>query len=192
MSQNDVFRDRIRLMKQVLVSSRMGWTVGLVLGMAMVSVAGAQSGDHGRKWKPLPPTAHIVVTVVKGFNGRPLPNAAVVFHAVRDGKDDGNLEVKTDPEGKATIDVIEVGSHLSVQVIASGFATSAQELDIDSPSKTLEVKLLRPRAQVSVYEDNEGRASDVKPGVQEPPHAGSAMPQAAPSQSTTPPAGTPQ
>ncbi len=170
----------------------MGWTAGLALGMAIVSVAGAQSGDHGRKWKPLPPTAHIVVTVVKGFNGKPLPNAAVVFHAVRDGKDDGNLEVKTDPEGKATIDVIEVGSHLSVQVIASGFATSAQELDIDSPSKTLEVKLLRPRAQVSVYQDNEGRASEVKPGVQEPPHAGSTKPQAAPSQSATPPAGTPQ
>lgn len=170
----------------------MGWTAGLALGMAMVSVAGAQSNDHGRKWKPLPPTAHIVVTVVKGFNGKPLPNAAVVFHAVRDGKDDGNLEVKTDPEGKATIDVIEVGSHLSVQVIASGFATSAQELDIDGPSKMLEVKLLRPRAQVSVYQDNDGSPSEVKPGVQEPPHAGRTTPQAAPSQSTTSPAGTPQ
>ena len=170
----------------------MGWTAGLALGMAMVSVAGAQSEGHGRKWKPLPPTAHIVVTVVKGFNGKPLPNAAVVFHAVRDGKDDGNLEVKTDPEGKATIDVIEVGSHLSVQVIASGFATSAQELDIDSPSKTLEVKLLRPRAQVSVYQNNDGRAFEVKPGVQEPPHAGNTNPQATPSQSATPPAGTPQ
>jgi hypothetical protein len=33
----------------------------------------------------MPPTAHIVVTVEKGFNGKPLMNAAVVFHAVRNG-----------------------------------------------------------------------------------------------------------
>lgn len=148
------------------MNSRMGWAAGLAMALAMVSAASAQRDDHGRKWKPLPPTAHIVVTVIKGFNGKPMPNAAVVFHAVRNGKDDGNLEVKTDPEGKATIDVIEVGSHLSIQVIASGFATSAQELDVDGASKALEVKMLRPRAQVSVYEDNDGRPAQVNPGVQ--------------------------
>lgn len=150
-------------------SLKMDCTAGLAIALAMVSVAGAQSDEHGRKWKPMPPTAHIVVTVVKGFNGKPLPNAAVIFHALMDGRDDGNLEVKTDPDGKATIDVIEIGSHLTVQVIADGFATTAQEMDITSPSKTLEIKLIRPRAQVSEYEDNDGKAAQVKPGVQEPP-----------------------
>ncbi len=179
-------------MKQVLRSSTTGWAAGLAMALAMVLVASAQNNDHGRKWKPLPPTAHIVVTVVKGFNGKPMPNAAVVFHAVREGKDDGNLEVKTDPEGKATIDVIEVGSHLSVQVIASGFATYAQEVEIDGPSKELEVKMVRPRAQVSQYEDNEGKAAEVKPGVQEPPHAVSPKSQAAPTPSSTPQPGSPQ
>ena len=76
-------------------------------------------------------------------------NAAVVFHAVRDGKNDGNLEVKTDPQGRATIDVIEVGSQVTVQVIASGFATTAQEIQVDGPEKTLEIKLIRPREQIS-------------------------------------------
>jgi hypothetical protein len=157
-------------MKQVLGMAKTGWVLGVAMAAGMVSAAGAQSEVHGRNWKPLPPTAHIVVTVIKGFNGKPLPNAAVVFHAVRDGKNDGNLEVKTDPEGKATIDVIELGSHLTVQVIASGFATTAQEIDVDQPEKTLEVKLIRPRAQVSDYEDNDGKPSELKPGVQEPPH----------------------
>jgi hypothetical protein len=180
------------LMNHVLRSSTMSWAAGLSMALAIISVAGAQTDGHGRKWKPLPSTAHIVVTVVKGFNGKPLPNAAVVFHAVREGKDDGNLEVKTDPEGKATIDVIEVGSHLSVQVIANGFATFAQELDVDGPSKAIEVKLIRPRAQVSQYEDNDGKAAQVKPGVQEPPHPVKSLPQAAPSPSSAPPAGSPQ
>jgi hypothetical protein len=134
-----------------------------------ISLAVGQSEVHGRKWKPLPPTAHVVVTVKKGFNDKPMPNAAVIFHAVRDGENDGNLEVKTDPEGRATIDVIEVGSHVTLQVIANGFATHAEEFDVTGPSKELEVKMERPQAQVSSYVDNTGKAADLKPGVQEPP-----------------------
>jgi hypothetical protein len=110
---------------------------------------------------------------------------------VREGKDDGNLEVKTDSQGKAAIDVIEIGSHLSVQVIASGFATSAQELDVDGPNKDLEVKLIRPRAQVSTYEDNDGKQAEVKPGVQEPAHS-TTPPPSPPPPPSAPQTGTPQ
>jgi hypothetical protein len=160
---------KIPVMKLLRQEIRMGWTLGAVLATSAVSVAAAQSDVHGRKYKPLPPTSHIVVTVLKGFNGKPLQNAAVVFHAVREGKNDGNLEVKTDSEGKATIDVIEMGSHLTVQVIAQGYATQAQDFDVTTPTKELEMKLIRPRAQVSTYQDNDGKASAVQPGVQEPP-----------------------
>jgi hypothetical protein len=146
------------------------WATGLGAAAVVVTVAHGQTEQHGRNWKPLPPTAHVEVTVLKGFNNKPLPNAAVIFHAVRDGKNDGNLEVKTNPEGKAIIDVIEVGSHVTVQVIASGFATTAQEFDADGPTKDMVIKLIRPRAQISEYEDNDGKAALVKPGVQEPPH----------------------
>jgi hypothetical protein len=130
------------------------------------TVMQAQRDEHGRKYTAPPPTAHIVVTVQKGFNSKPLMNAAVIFHAVRDGKDDGNLEVKTDPEGRATIDVIEVGSHLMVQVIADGFATYATDMEVDTDKKDLLVKLQRPRAQISDFEDNTGKAAEVKPGQQ--------------------------
>lgn len=153
-------------MKSVAQSVRMGWIAGLAVAISAAAVAGAQDEQHGRKYKPMPPTAHIVVTVEKGFNGKPLPNAAVVFHAVRDGKNDGNLEVKTDPDGKATIDVIEIGSEVNVQVIATGFATSATEMNVDGPSKTLLVKLQRPRAQISEFENNDGEPAQVKPGIQ--------------------------
>jgi hypothetical protein len=165
-----VFSGRINAMKLAFYSESLGWLAGLTVAVALVSASVAQSDVHGRKWKPLPATSHIVVTVVKGFNGKPLQNAAVVFHAVRDGKNDGNLEVKTDEDGKATIDVIEVGSHLTVQVIANGFATSATEMDVDTDAKLLQVRMLRPRAQVSDYVDNDGKAAPEKPGIQEPAH----------------------
>jgi hypothetical protein len=174
-------------MKLVYRSKRMGWAAGLALVAGAVSVAGAQQDDHGRKWKALPPLSHIVVTVVKGFDGKPLPNAAVVFHSTMDGRDNGNLEVKTDPEGKATIDVIEVGSNVDVQVIATGFATYAQDISVVGANKTLEVKLVRPREQVSQYQDNSGKASEVKPGIQEPPHPVVAPAQPAGDQPLAPP-----
>ena len=151
----------------------MGWAAGLAIALAMVSVAGAQgtrNDGHSRKWKPLPTLAHVVVTVVKGFDGKPMPHAAVVFHATLNGRDDGNLEVKTNEEGKATIDVIEVGSDVTLQVIANGFSTYAENLKIDQPTKEFEVKLLRPREQVSAYENTLGKPSELKPGIQEPPH----------------------
>ena len=175
-------------MKQVFRSIRTGWIAGLVITVSGVAVAGAQNDDHWRKYKAEPPTAHIVVTVQKGYNGKPLPNAAVVFHAVRDGKNDGNLEVKTDPDGKAIIDVIEIGSQVSVQVIATGFATSATAIDVNGPTKTLLVKLQRPRAQISEYQDTDGEAAQAKPGVQVHvvPKPASKPPAAPPPASTSP------
>ena len=160
--------------------------------LVAATAASGQEPEHGRKYKPLPPTAHITVTVEKGFNSKPIMNAAVIFHATRDGRNDGNLEVKTDEDGKAVIDVIEIGSKVTVQVIANGFATSAQDVDVDGPTKDLLVKMLRPRAQISGYQDNDGKDAQTKPGVQEPPHPKAPAP--APAGNSQPPAaaGTPQ
>jgi hypothetical protein len=138
-----------------------------VLAATLGFSGNGRAQEHGRKWQPPPPTAHVVIKVVKGFNGKPFENAGVVFHAVRNGKDDGNLEVKTDPDGNATIDVLEVGSHVLVQVIAEGFATSASEFDLTSAGYQATVKLRRPQAQVSTFVDNDGKLSPTQPGTQE-------------------------
>ena len=95
-------------------------------------------------------------------------NAAVIFHPVKDGKDEGNLEIKSDPDGKASIDVIPIGSQVTVQVFASGYATFAQDFVADGPEKQIAVKLERPQAQVSAYVDNNGKPSQIQPGIQEP------------------------
>ena len=105
---------------------------------------------------------------MKKFNGKPISNAAVVFNATMDGKDQGNLEVKTDPEGKASIDVIPTGSTVRVQVIATGFATFAEDYLVSDPSRQISISMIRPQEQISSYEDNQGKAATRKPGVQEP------------------------
>lgn len=127
----------------------------------------ATAQDHGRKWQPPPPTAPVTITVIKAFNGKPFENAGVVFRAVKDGKTDGTLEVKTDPDGNAKIDVLEVGSHVLVQVIASGYATAATDFDLTADGKQVTLKLQRPQAQVSTYQDNDGKPAQAQPGVQE-------------------------
>ena len=123
---------------------------------------------HGRKYKAPPDTSHIEVTVLKDFNKKPIMNAAVIFHPTKDGIDEGNLELKTDPDGKAAIDVIPTGSKVTIQVIADGFSTYAGVYQIDEASRKIVISMIRPRAQVSTYIDNTGKPADLKPGVQDP------------------------
>jgi hypothetical protein len=157
--------------------------------------ASAQDHVRGRKYKAPPETSHLEIEVTRASNGKPISNAAVILNPEKDGKDEGNLEIKTGPDGKAMIDVIPTGSKLRVQVIAGGFATYAEDFVIDAATKEISVKMLRPRAQVSAYQDNTGKASERKPGVQEPvrppttpPPASLTAPAVPAAESTTPPA----
>jgi hypothetical protein len=161
---------------------------GLCLASPCATLAQDAPVKHGRKYKTPPATSHIEVTVVKKFNGKPIVNAAVIFNSTLDGKDEGNLEVKTDPDGKAIIDVIPTGSSVRVQVIATGFATFADDYIVTEPSRQISVAMIRPQEQVSSYQDNTGKAADRKPGVQEPirPTTPATKP------TTPPPATTPQ
>ncbi len=148
----------------------------------------AKESRHGRKYKAPPPTSHVEVLVLKEINGKPISNAAVIFHPTKDGHDEGNLEVKSDPEGVAKIDVIPTGSKVQVQVIANGYATFAEDYVISEESRQIVVKMMRPQKQVSAYEDNAGKASTVRPGVQEPPHSHGAV---APAKAVKPGASNP-
>jgi hypothetical protein len=124
--------------------------------------------QHGRKYKAPPDTSRIEVTVVKGFNKKPIDGAHVIFHPYKDGVDEGSLEVKTHPDGKATIDVIPTGSKVRIQVLADGFATYAEDYQVDEANRAITIAMIRPRAQISTYTDNEGKPSQIEPGVQVP------------------------
>lgn len=139
----------------------------LLVGM---SVAHGQDNSQrrGRKYRVPEETSHITVLVLKDQNGKPILNAAVVFHPVKNGKDEGNLEVKTNDDGKAVIDVIPTGSTVGVQVIADGYATYAGQYLVAEAEREIEIKMIRPRAQISTYQDTHGEASKRAVGVQEP------------------------
>ena len=152
---------------RIRVASVLSSVCAAVLVLLVSSFASGQEPEHGRKYKPIPAMSRISVVVQKGFNGKPIMNAAVIFHATKDGDNAGAMEVKTDEDGKAVIDVIEIGSKVNVQVIANGFATYSQELKVNGPTHDLLVKMQRPQQQISKYQVTDGQQSTVKPGVQE-------------------------
>ena len=156
----------------MLFRTQFGLSVALSLAFLLPTHVVAQDDDvpqkHGRKYKAPPDTSHIEVEVVKGFNKKPIPNAAVIFHPVKNGVDEGNLEVKTNPDGKAIIDVIPTGSSVRIQVLANGFATFAEDYTINEPTREIHIAMQRPQAQVSTYTDNSGKVAPLNPGVQEP------------------------
>ena len=149
--------------------------IGFAIAASLVSVFPATTliaqddyGRHGRKYKAPPETSHIEITVLKGANDKPIPNAAIIFHPTKDGKDEGNLEIKTGPDGKGAIDVIPTGSLVGLQVIANGYSTHAEEVLIDTATREITVRMQRPKMQVSTYTDNSGKPSTQPDGVQEP------------------------
>jgi hypothetical protein len=122
----------------------------LLLGMPLL--LSGQTMKRGRKYTPPPPTCKITVTVTKASNGKPVENAGVVFLPIKDGKGDGNMELKTNEDGKAVLDVIPIGDTVRLQIIAQGFETYGADYEADSPSKDIEVKMLPPGRQYSIYE----------------------------------------
>ncbi len=180
--------------------SKLGLSFALLVALGAPALLHAQDpttpevSRRGRKYKAPPETSHIEVLVTKASNGKPLPNAAVVFRPIKDGRDEGNLEVKTNADGKAIIDVIPTGSDVGIQIIADGYATYAGDYVVNEANRSIEIKMIRPRAQVSTYVDTNGKPSDRPVGVQEPGPKmavpGSSMPAQPPTAPATPPATT--
>lgn len=129
------------------------------LGLLMVPCLRAQDENHrGRKYTPPPSTAHISVSVIKDTNNKPVENAAVIFHPMQGERDKGYMELKTNEEGKAVIDVIPIGDTLRVQVIADGFQTYGGDYKVDTDTKDIVIRLKRPQKQYSTYEHSSNTA----------------------------------
>ena len=130
----------------------------LLAGIPLLFAASPGQSDR-RKYTAPPATATIKVTVLRSTNGKPIPNANVIFHPVEGDKDKGALELKSDEDGKVTIDVIPIGDTVRLQVIAEGWKTYGEDYKIDTDSKEIVVKMKRPTEQYSLYGDGHGTAS---------------------------------
>jgi hypothetical protein len=155
-----MFRSAIQL---VLSRRRLAFAALLLIAVSTLAHAQDDNSKRGRKYKAPPPTAHFEITVLRATSGKPIENAAVIFHPLSDGKDDGNMELKTNDEGKTAIDLLEIGSTVRIQIIAPGFQTYGEDYKIDKDTMAVEVKLKRPVKQYSLYQDNEGAKAAPKP-----------------------------
>jgi hypothetical protein len=125
----------------------------LVAALLIPTLLFAQKWERGRKYKPPPATCNITVTVIKATNGKPVENAAVIFHPIDDkGKDQGGMELKSDEDGKAKLDVIPIGDTLRLQVIAPGYQTFGNDYKITTASREITIKLRHPARQYSIYQ----------------------------------------
>ena len=121
----------------------------------------AQSTDkRGRKYKAPPPTARLEVSVVRDTDAKPIENAAVIFHPIVDGHHEGNMELKSNEDGKALIDVLPIGNTVRLQIIAKGFQTYGQDYLIDKDEMALEIRMKRPGEQYSIYKPHPENEKD--------------------------------
>ncbi len=144
----------------------------LVPALLAAQETGSNTG-RGRKYKAPPPVSHIAVTVLRASNGKPVENAAVIFHSVHDGKDQGNMELKTNEDGKAVLDLIPLGDEVRVQVFKGGFQTWGETFTNDQPTRDLEVKVKPPSGQYSTYK-NGPLENNAQQSVTPQPNQGSA------------------
>lgn len=123
----------------------------VVLMLPTLLLASQRWDRRGRKYKPPPPTAKITVLVKSERYDKPIEDAAVVFHSVEGDKDKGYMELKTDSNGKATIDVIPIGDTFQLQILKDGYQTFGQNYVVKNATKAITVRLLPPQPQYSVY-----------------------------------------
>jgi hypothetical protein len=143
--RHEMVRVRLRLRMKSKVS--MVTMVVILLALCMIGSARAQD-DEG-------PMSALRFVVVRDSDGKPVRNAQVVLHPVkRKGKQaKGEIELKTDAEGRTNIDGIPYGP-LRVQVLAPHFQTFGEDYEINKAEMEIAVKLKRPGGQYSVYENH--------------------------------------
>jgi len=104
------------------------------------------------------PMSSVRFVVVRETDGKPVRNADVVLHPVkRKGKQaNGEMELKTDADGKASIDGIPYGP-LRVQVLAPHFQTFGEDYEINKPEIEFTIKLKHPGGQYSIYDNHDDK-----------------------------------
>ena len=149
------WKEGTRLIRIASMSSRSIFRIASVFLIIASTLFAGQQDRRGRKYKAPPATMKIDILVVRATNGKPIPNAAVIFHPVNEkGKVEGAMELKTDLDGKTTLDVIPVGSTVRLQIIANGFQTFGNDYIANADAKEIKIKMQRPTSQYSIYKGN--------------------------------------
>ena len=127
----------------------------ILVGLGLAGLAWAQDDDG--------PMSNLKFVVVRDTDGKPVRNAEIVLHPMkRKGKQDkGEMELKTDADGKTSVDGIPYGP-LRVQVLAPHFQTFGEDYEINKPELEITVKLKHPGGQYSIYDNHDEKKPDDK------------------------------
>lgn len=159
----------------------------LTIGCVSLSAQDSSSSHRGRKYKAPPATSHIEVTVLRADDAKPVENASVIFQLIGEK---GNMELKTNEDGKSIIDILPIGSTMRLQILAKGYQTYGQDYKVDKVNMTFEVKLKRPVRQYSIYENHDqaggGQSDNKDKGSGSPKNSDKSKPNDSPSQPDSP------
>ena len=129
----------------------------LCLVAGLFSADAQKSSKRGRKYKAPPPTSKIEVSVLRDNDNKPIENASVIFHTLHES---GNMELKSNEDGKALIDVLEIGETVRLQIIAKGYQTYGGDYKIDKGDMAIEIRMKRPGEQYSIYKEHPENKQD--------------------------------
>ena len=129
----------------------------VLLTMAGVALLLAAPGYAAAPQKPKKQYSDLKFVVVKKHNGKPIRNASVVLHLVNEKGEQqkGGYQLKTASDGTTSFDSAPYGK-MRVQVIAAGFQTYGEDLDINQPTHEFVIQMNRPQEQYSIYEKKPG------------------------------------
>ena len=114
--------------------------------------------------------SNVRFTVLKDDNNKPVRNASVILHPVgKEGKQSrGGFQLKTDNEGKTASEGLPYGL-LRIQVLAPGFQTFGEDYDLNKPEMDIQIRLKRPKEQLSVYDKPAAKPESAQPPPATPP-----------------------
>ena len=96
-------------------------------------------------------SAELRFLVLRQENQKPIRNASVVLHRLdKDGRQRDTMQLKTDSDGKASLDGMPYG-RLRVQVIAPGRQTFGEDYDVQQPTMDFRIELKPPKQQLTIY-----------------------------------------
>ena len=105
-----------------------------------------------------------VRVMVRDTTGLPVRDARVVMHVMKRGADQGDMEVRTDQDGKVEQDIIPIGNTVHLEIMAPGYQAYRTDYQVNALVKNLVIRLKQqPVLESAVVEQTREVAKTTTP-----------------------------